>query len=127
MKRMFILGLAVIAVAFPLLSATESHVVPGDNLVVEGIPPIPLALADELNRYTEFRSAGFSSWHPLKREMLILTRFADTPQVHQVKFPGGARTQLTFFKDRVSGATFQPTKGDYFVFTRDSGGDENFQ
>src|SRR5258706_14554982 len=85
------------ALALPALAATESYVVPGDNLVVEGIPKIPTALADELNRYTEFRSAAFSSWHPSKREMLIVTRFADTPQVHQVKFPGGARTQITFF------------------------------
>src|SRR5438045_8753944 len=80
----------------PFLAASDSYVVPGDNLLLEGIPKIPTALADELNRYTEFRSASFSSWHPSKREMLILTRFADTPQVHAVTFPGGARPQLTF-------------------------------
>ena len=117
----------LISITTSAFAATNTYLVPGDNLVVEGIPGIPMALADELNRYTEFRAAAFSSWHPIRREMLILTRFADTPQVHQVKFPGSARTQLTFFKDRVSGASFQPTKGDYFVFTRDSGGDENFQ
>ncbi|MGH9398876.1 MAG: hypothetical protein ACRD00_00800, partial [Thermoanaerobaculia bacterium] len=37
---------------------------PGDNLVVEGVPPIPAALAEEVGRYTELRAAGFSSWHP---------------------------------------------------------------
>lgn len=126
MKRMVISALAVFATA-ALFAAGDTHLVPADNLVVEGIPPIPTALADDLSRYTEFRSASFSSWHPTKREMLILTRFADTPQVHHVKFPGGARTQLTFFKDRVSGASFQPAKGDYFVFARDNGGNENFQ
>jgi dipeptidyl aminopeptidase/acylaminoacyl peptidase len=95
--------------------------------VVEGIPPIPTRLADEIGRYTEFRVAGIASWHPTKREMLVVTRFADTYQVHLVKFPGGARTQLTFFKDSVAGATYQPTKGDYFIFGKDSGGDENYQ
>ena len=124
---MFLLAALVLSFTGRLFAATETQVVPGDNLVVEGIPPIPTSLADGLSRYTEFRSASFSSWNPTKREMLILTRFADTPQVHQVKVPGGARTQLTFFKDRVSGASFQPTKGDYFVFARDNGGDENFQ
>ena len=105
----------------------DDYLVPGDNLVAEGIPPIPTRLADEISRYTEFRFAGMSSWHPTKREMLVVTRFADTYQIHLVKFPGGARTQLTFFKDGARGATYQPTRGDYFVFSKDSGGNENFQ
>jgi dipeptidyl aminopeptidase/acylaminoacyl peptidase len=74
------------------------------------------------------RSAGFASWSPsAKPEMLILTRFADTTQVHLVRMPGGARTQLTFFPDRVFGARFEPTKGDYFIFLKDIGGGEWFQ
>jgi dipeptidyl aminopeptidase/acylaminoacyl peptidase len=59
--------------------------------------------------------------------MLIYTQFADTPQIHCVKFPGGARTQLTFFKDQVWNASFQPTQGDYFVYSKDAGGNENHQ
>jgi len=76
---------------------------PGDNLIIQGIPPIPVTIAELANRYTEFRSAAVFSWHPRRREMLIGTRFADTVQVHEVKMPGGARKQLTFFPDRVSG------------------------
>ena len=48
------------------------------------------------------RPAGFADWHPTQREMLITTRFADTAQVHHVKMPGGARTQLTFFNEPVA-------------------------
>ena len=60
--------------------------------------------------------------------MLIATRFGNTNQVHVVKAPGGARTQLTFFPDRVGGgATSDPTTGDAFVFSKDKGGDEFFQ
>ena len=59
--------------------------------------------------------------------MLIGTRFADTVQVHEVKMPGGARTQLTFFPDRVSGAVYHPHAGDYFVFSKDIGGGEWYQ
>ncbi len=33
--------------------------------------------------------------------------------------PGGARTQLTFFPDRVAGAAYHPHAGDYFVFSKD--------
>lgn len=113
--------------AFAQGPAPQSVYKPGDNLVVQGIPPIPMAIAEQANRYTEVRSAAFSSWHPTRREMLITTRFGDTAQVHSVKMPGGARTQLTFFPDRVGGAQFEPSKGEYFVFSKDVGGGEWFQ
>lgn len=108
-------------------ASADDIVVPGDNLVLQGVPAIPSKLMDEIGRYTEMRQASFASWHPVRREMLILTRFADAVQVHHVKAPGGARTQLSFFKDGVHDASFQPTHGDYFVFSKDTGGDENFQ
>ena len=100
---------------------------PGDNLVVQGIPAIPATTAERANRYTEFRGAAVFSWHPQRRAMLIGTRFADTIQVHEIKMPGGARTQLTFFPDRVTGALYQPHRGDYFLFSKDVGGGEWFQ
>ncbi len=107
--------------------ADEAVVTPGDNLVTEGIPPIAESIAERAARYTEFRSAGLWSWHPKERSMLIGTRFADTPQVHKVSFPGGAREQLTFFADRVLSASYRPHVGDYFLFGQDSGGNEFYQ
>ncbi len=112
------------AVLAPPAGGQTGEIAPGDNLVVEGIPKIPAALAETVGRYTEFRSASLQSWHPTRREMLISTRFADTPQVHLVKLPGGARTQLTFFPDRVGGASYSPKRGDYFIFMKDVGGNE---
>src|SRR4051794_13140386 len=67
------------------------------------------------------------SWNPTRHEILITTRFADTNQIHAVKMPGGARTQLTFSNERSGGGRFQPKKGKYFVFNRDIGGGEWFQ
>lgn len=125
--------LAALALALPLVAAgpaaarEEALVVPGDNLVVQGIPPIPAALAQEVARYTEFRGASLHSWHPVRREMLIGTRFAETNQIHLVRQPGGARTQLTFFADGTRSALWQPVHGRYFVFRKDSGGGEWFQ
>src|ERR1700747_2647488 len=125
MKR-FLLAVAILALP-ALLRAQSDEVVPNENLVVEGIPKIPASIADAAGRYSEFRSANFTSWHPTKREMLIETRFADTAQVHQVKFPGGARTQLTFFPDRVANPIYQPVQGNSFLFMKDVGGGEFFQ
>ncbi|NJP08202.1 MAG: S9 family peptidase [Leptolyngbyaceae cyanobacterium RU_5_1] len=101
-----------------------ANLVPNENLVVEGIPEIPLSLVETVKRYTEFRSALMASWHPVKRELLISTRFCNNAQVHVVRSPLGSRKQLTFFTEPPSGATYQPTQGDYFVFSRDTGGNE---
>lgn len=97
---------------------------PTDNLIVEGLSPIPMSLVKELNMYTNVRSAGFSEWHPKKREMIMSTRFGNTNQLHYLKMPMGARTQITFFDEPVGGATFEPNDGKYFIFSRDAGGNE---
>jgi dipeptidyl aminopeptidase/acylaminoacyl peptidase len=82
---------------------------------------------EDLAAYGEFRSATLLDWHPVRREVLITTRFGDVPQIHRVAQPGGARTQLTFFPDRVSGARYEPTAGSTFFFGKDVGGAEWFQ
>ena len=121
------IALLVSLLLSPLSFAAEPPVktlTPGDNLVIDGIPPIPMELVEQIGRYTESRSGVFQDWHPGKAEMLITTRFGDTNQVHRVAMPLGARTQLTFFPDRIDGASYEPTKGDYFVFTKGVGGNE---
>jgi dipeptidyl aminopeptidase/acylaminoacyl peptidase len=124
LSLLFATLLAVFLLPSFMVAAQTSVITPNENLVLEGIPPIPATLAETVNRYTNFRSAGLSSWHPVRREMLISTRFADTPQVHLLKFPLGSRQQMTFFPERVGGGSFQPTQGDYFIFSKDIGGNE---
>ncbi len=100
---------------------------PGDNLVVEGIPRIPSAIVEDVRRYTDARAAAFADWHPTRRELLVSTRFGDAAQLHAVRTPGGARTQLTFEREPITGARFDPVAANYFVFRRDTGGNEFFQ
>ena len=121
------IALLVSLLLAPLSFAAEppaKTLTPGDNLVIDGIPSIPMELVEQIGRYTESRSGVFQDWHPGKAEMLITTRFGDTNQVHRVAMPLGARTQLTFFPDRIDGASYEPTKGDYFIFTKGVGGNE---
>jgi dipeptidyl aminopeptidase/acylaminoacyl peptidase len=127
MKRTTRLLAAILLLVPAALGQRPAIIVPGDNLVVEGVPAIPAQLSEDVRRYTEFRAAGLASWHPTRREMLVGTRFGDTNQIHLVKTPGGARTQLTFFPERAGGGSFRPKTGDYFVFNRDVGGNEFFQ
>jgi dipeptidyl aminopeptidase/acylaminoacyl peptidase len=111
----------MISSAFPSLAQVP------DNLVVAGVPEIPATLKEEAARYLEFRAAGFNSWHPKKRELLVSTRFGDVSQLHQVAMPGGARRQLTFTREPVAGGGWQPKHGQYIVFGQDKGGGEFYQ
>jgi dipeptidyl aminopeptidase/acylaminoacyl peptidase len=125
----FLLSSILLLLFVPRLPATgdEALVLPNENLVADGLPPIPKALAARVAAYTESRGAAFEAWHPVRREMLIGTRFADVSQIHRVKFPGGARTQLTFYPERTTGARFRPLSGDGFFFAKDVGGGEWYQ
>jgi hypothetical protein len=107
--------------------AQEAVIAPPDNLVVEGAPKIPGSLAETAGRYGSYRFAGLADWHPAHREMLISTRFGDTPQLHLVKMPGGERQQRTFYPETLANARFHPNGGDYIVFMKDIGGGEWFQ
>jgi len=117
----------VLLVCSSLCLSQSDTIHPGDNLVVEGVPPIPAPLVETVDRYTNFRGAVLESWDPLKREMLISTRFGDTAQIHHVSMPGGDRSQLTFYPDSIAGASYSPVKDDFFIFSKDIGGGEFFQ
>jgi dipeptidyl aminopeptidase/acylaminoacyl peptidase len=122
-------ALACALVLLASAPARAADLVPNPNLVADGIPPIPESLVADAAQYGEYRFAQLLTWHPQRREMLVATRFADTPQLHRVAFPGGARSQLTFFADRVSEARYppDPRRGDHFVFSKDVGGGEFYQ
>jgi dipeptidyl aminopeptidase/acylaminoacyl peptidase len=107
--------------------AQENVIAPGKNLVVKNAPGVPTALAEKIGRYSEYREAVQADWHPIRREMVIETRFGNTYQAHIVKMPGGAREQLTFFPEPVRSATYHPRGGDYLLLQKDAGGSEWFQ
>jgi dipeptidyl aminopeptidase/acylaminoacyl peptidase len=115
---------AALAALIPIAAEARGQV--PDSIVAEGVPAVSKELKAQLRRYQNARSASFQGWLGGRREVLIGTRFADTNQVHRVLFPGGARTQLTFFADRVLGADPNPTS-TAFAFSADEGGAENYQ
>src|SRR3954454_13060587 len=111
MIRPFTILLFAVSVTAAIAAEPASKTLtPAENLVIDGIPPIPAELVEQIGRYTESRTAAVQDWHPSKTEMLITTRFGDVPQVHRVSTPGGARPQLTFFSDRIDAATFEPIR-----------------
>ncbi len=103
---------------------TKNLILPNENLIAENIEPITKELAQKVKKYSETRSASLVSIHPLKEEIIISTRFGLTNQLHQVNLPLGVRKQITFFDEPISNCSYEPTKGEYLIYSRDVGGNE---
>jgi len=121
--------LVLLAAAFAALTVSASaqdapQRIERGALRLENVPETPPDVSERLRQYVNTRSAGFADWLP-DGGMIIATRFGDTVQLHRVDRPMGARTQLTFYDERVSGASVRPRTAQ-ILFTRDTGGDENF-
>ncbi|MEM9533606.1 MAG: alpha/beta fold hydrolase [Pseudomonadota bacterium] len=93
------------------------------NLVLSDIPEIPAEVADALNRYENVRYGSFLDFTEDGKSIYIGTRFGETNQVHRVEMAGGARRQITFFDEPVSGLQRQP-KGSKLSYLMDAGGSE---
>jgi dipeptidyl aminopeptidase/acylaminoacyl peptidase len=121
MRHLFLFGFLIIA---PTLLSGQGSVTKG-NLVMEGIPEIPTALMEKMNQYLNVRSASFEDWAPDGNSILMSTRFGETSQLHIIDHPGGARKQITFFREPVSSGSFCPADtSKCFIFSRDAGGNE---
>ena len=121
LKLLAILILA--ATLAPSPSLAQQRVERG-ALRLENVPETPPEVAERLRQYVNTRSASFVDWFA-DGGVLIATRFGDTAQLHRVSQPLGARTQLTFFEERVTSAALRPG-GQEVLLSRDVGGDENF-
>ncbi|HSD15044.1 MAG TPA: prolyl oligopeptidase family serine peptidase [Flavobacterium sp.] len=114
----FLLGLSLQA------QEKKNLILPNENLIAENIADIPKELAVQVKKYSEARSASLVEVHPLKNEIIIATRFGSVAQLHKVSQAMGARKQITFFDEPVGNASYEPTKGDYLIYSKDSGGNE---
>lgn len=109
-----------------LLAAQSKNdfVSPNENLIAENILPIPKNLNQAIKKYSESRNAGIADIHPNGKEIIAVTRFASTNQLHKISVPMGARKQITFFDEPVNTASYEPVKGEYLIYGKDTGGNE---
>lgn len=115
---------APIALAAPLAAQDVAKRTQG-SATLENVPPIPAEVSAAVQRYQNGRSAGLADWTN-DGQLLILTRFGATAQLHRVAAPLAQRTQLTYYNEPIGGARALPGS-DRIMFGRDTGGDEWFQ
>ena len=124
MRTIRLIALLVLASATAIATAdVERRTANNGNLVMEDVPEIPADVVEALNRYQNVRSASFEAWSEDGNSVYVDTRFGDVGNLHRVDMPGGARHQLTFFKEPIGQVSRQPG-GSRLIFTRDAGGSE---
>jgi len=125
------LGLSLIATLFagaPMSAAlAQESVAPPAAMVLENVPPVRAELAAQVAQYNEFKPTAYAAWHPTRLEMIVSRRHQNTPQLFRVAKPGAQPALLTDYPEPVRGARYEPGKGSYYVFNRDSGGNEVFR
>ena len=115
--------LALLLLIITLGAESKQSTLNNGNLVLQNIPEIPAQLAADLNRYQNVRSASFVDWAEDDESIYITTRFGDVSQLHRVSQPGGARYQMTFFKEPIGAVNKKPGSAE-LSFTMDAGGSE---
>ena len=114
--------------AAPMAAQAQDAIVPAPAaMVLENVPPVPASVAAQVAKYNEFKPTSFANWHPTKAEMLISRRHKNTPQVYRLAKPGGALELLTDYAEPVRSASYEPKAGKYYVFGKDTGGNEVFR
>ncbi|WP_341889939.1 prolyl oligopeptidase family serine peptidase [Variovorax sp. YR752] len=111
------------------VAPAEPVIAPNPQLFVQGIPPVPERLAQQVARYTDFSGHNLVEWHPARRELLLSHRApgTSTVQLFRVAEPMGEPEPLTSFAEPVRRASWEPRNGEYLVFERSNGGDEAAQ
>jgi len=115
---------AAVLAFLPCVAGAQEAMLPvPPKVVVEGVPPIPQSVADTLARYADFRSAGLVGWNPAKRQIVIVTRLGDVPQLYLVGGQNQPPVQITSEKDGVATsvwARFDPADPNTLVYRRDA-------
>ncbi|HEY9857736.1 MAG TPA: S9 family peptidase, partial [Stenomitos sp.] len=91
------------------------------------VAPIQPALAAyPIQQYLQIRNASAGVFTPNGQDIVFSTNITGVPQLWRVPRTGGWPEQLTFYSDSVKGAVRSP-KGDWLLFSKDTGGDERTQ
>ncbi len=98
-------------------------------LRLQGVPPVPQVLADEVQRFSDFAGHAFVDWHPTRREMLVSHRplGGNIAQLLRIASPLAEPELLTDGPEPINRAWYEPREGRSIVLERGSGGNEAFQ
>src|SRR5690349_6967227 len=128
MKRLLCILAALIVSDSSLAGQTPgaAEIVPGDNLVTEGIPKIPASLAQTVNRYTNAWGFRLAGWDPAKRELIFKNLLGSETWILRSVSPSVSPKLSFFIPTGVYDVYWQP-QAKYLVYNHDTDGNDSFQ
>lgn len=122
-----ILATLLLALGSHLALAQNDEVKPGDNLLAEGIPKIPLSLATTVKHYTSASGYPLADWERSQRALLLKVISSRSTWLYRVETPGSKPTPVMYIPaGDVYDLYFQP-QGKFILYNKDTAGNESFQ
>jgi dipeptidyl aminopeptidase/acylaminoacyl peptidase len=104
----------------------SNFIQPTHELVTEGIPQIPSAIAPLIDRYTSLYGLPLAGWSPVAHEVL-LKGLSSVAWVMKIEAPEREPVLQTYLQfPGVYDIYYQP-RGQNFVYNKDTNGSEDFQ
>lgn len=102
------------------LPVSAQFITPPAGMVVEGVPPIEVALAEKVAVYTLFNASTLVGWHPEKSAVLVKRRNGNSQPLHLVARPGETPQVLGEADEAILALKKQSTRGDAVLAARNS-------
>lgn len=125
-RRTFAALLCLLSFGFSSALAQSDEVVPGPNLITEGIPKVPASLARIVQPYTDGYGLPLAGWDATKHEIWVKDLRSDSTVVYRIGAPQGPTQPSLYIPTGVYDLYYQP-QGKYLVYNRDTNGNEAFQ
>src|SRR5215471_18738530 len=128
MKRLICIlsALVLSGSALARQTSTAAEILPGNNLVTEGIPKIPASLAQTINRYTNAWGFRLAGWDLTKRELLFKNLADSETWILRGDTPAASPKLSFFIPTGVYDVYWQP-QAKYLVYNHDTNGNDSFQ
>ncbi len=99
----------------------------GKDLVVEGVPKIPAALAKTVKRYTSIYGVPLAGWDSVKREVMLKGIGTTEAWISRLEAPDSPPKVITRIKAGSVYDLYRQPQGKYIVYNNDTEGNEAFQ
>ena len=98
--------------------AQQGEILPGDNLIVDGIPKIPSTLLMPVTNYGNTNAYSLLGWDPVKPEVVVLQKSPRLWEIARISAAGESSVAFTFVPSGGYDTYYQP-QGKSLVFTVD--------
>ena len=109
---------AIIFLLSVVVVAQSGELHPGNNVIVDGVPKIPVSLASAVSNYRDSLGDLLLGWDPVRREIVMIRKRPDRWQIGTLAAAGGVPATFAHVPGGTYGTCLQP-QGKSLIFNVD--------